>query len=199
MDSGDNFKRLFVALPLEKEFLKAFSQYRDMMGRETPYLRWAHVADLHITALFIGDVANGAVQQVSEEVQNLCKISRPLSLLFDKIYYAPPDRPTSMVWAVFRKSVEFESFENNLFERVSALARKDQSLFPEFRPQRGRELIPHITLARLKPNTNVTKLARLQGIMMGDRATTIKECLVMESKLTSAGPIYKVMSAHSLG
>ena len=197
MDSGDNFKRLFVALPLEKEFLKAFSQYRDMMGRETPYLRWAHVANLHITALFIGDVANGAVQQVSEEVQNLCKISRPLSLLFDKIYYAPPDRPTSMVWAVFKKSAEFESFESNLFECVGALARKGQGLLPEFGVRRIKEPIPHVTLARFKPDVNVPRLVPLKRIFPESPIMEVGECLVMESKLTPAGPIYKIVSSHS--
>jgi len=49
-------KRLFVEIPLPKQFLKAFSKYRDEMGRQTPWLRWTAVGNLHVTVLFLDDV-----------------------------------------------------------------------------------------------------------------------------------------------
>lgn len=192
----EEWKRIFIALPLEKRFLKSFEDYRDGMGRATPYLRWAPVANLHLTVLFIGDVSAGEALFVSQAVQGVCDKTRTFLLDFDKIIYAPPNRPSSMVWAVFQRSNDFEVFCANICGSIQTLAADKPESFPDFGCGSIKEPIPHVTLARFKPDVGVQKLVPLGRAFSEKESMQVGECLLMESKLTPAGPTYKIVSAH---
>lgn len=94
-------KRLFTAIHLDKDSLKAIEKYRDAMGKETPFFRWTAVNNLHITLVFFGDIEEEKIPELSEKLEKIAANTKSFKLIFDHAIYAPPNRPTSMIWLMF--------------------------------------------------------------------------------------------------
>ncbi|MBX4211238.1 MAG: hypothetical protein KW806_00335, partial [Candidatus Yanofskybacteria bacterium] len=91
-------KRLFIALPIDKTTSKGLSKFRDSLGKDTPYIRWTPVQNFHITVLFLGDVIEEAIPLCKETIQKVIENIQPFALKIKKPIYAPPHKPTSMIW-----------------------------------------------------------------------------------------------------
>lgn len=179
-------KRLFIALPFPKTVLKALSKYRDGMGRETPYLRWTPVENLHITALFLGDVAERDIARVEETVEAVCQKTKPFSLVCGGAHYAPAHRPPTMVWLAFEESRPFSAFARRLSDVLALLA-------PAMDYTQWKAETPHVTVARFQRKVLPHKLRRLRQTGLEGTAISISSCELMESQLTPSGPIYCVI------
>lgn len=221
-------KRLFIALPLPREARSALSKYRDAMGRETPYLRWAPVQNLHITALFLGEVAGEDTARVEEAIARVCAKAEPFSLLCGGACYAPPQRPlhprtfpehflrhsivephhvhaqtaefasgvgkgvrASMVWLIFDESRLFSECARRLADAVASLAPA-----MDWKPWKAET--PHVTVARFQEKVLPHKLRRLRLTSLEYVEIPISSCELMESQLTPAGPIYRLIREYPL-
>ncbi len=142
-------KRLFIAIPLE-----------DRVGLEIDELlfsldvrSWSRTTkhDLHITALFLGDVFEQIIPDVKTIIGNIASRARPFALRGGRTLIMRPDEPT-MLWIRYDRNQWFERLVADLessFHRVGTWERK---LDRKQRKQGGgdRFPIPHITLARIR-------------------------------------------------
>lgn len=187
-------KRLFIALPLGKETLKTLSKYRDMLGRETPYLRFTPVGNLHVTLLFLGDVSAGAVPVLTERIRRVSFQTNPFSLLVNRAVYAPPNRPVSMVWLTFEESEWFTGLVRTLTFAIGAGTGEERVLSAEAIEDAWKKSDrPHVTLARFKKEMPARDLRQLKRTGLESTALDFDSCFLMESKITSAGPVYKTI------
>ncbi len=183
-------KRLFIALPLPQTALKALAKYRDTMGRETPYLRWTPVANLHVTALFLGNVAEESIPFAAEALQNVCRAAKPFPLVCESARYAPPQSVPNMVWLSCRKSRLFLALVKRLAAALSAFA-------PEMDWSPRKADTPHVTLARFQKSVLPERLRRLRRTGLESTSVAVSSCALMESELTPSGPFYRTLSSYS--
>jgi len=178
-------KRLFTAIPLDKDSLRALEKYRDTMGKDTPFFHWTQINNLHITLVFFGDVSEEKIPALSEELEKIAANTKSFNLIFDHAIYAPPNRPTSMIWFKMKESEDFF----NLAESINKINKNKKEQL---------DFIPHITLARLKNDALVPRLPKLEPTGIENFKLKIENFDLMESKLTPSGPIYKTLDKYNL-
>jgi 2'-5' RNA ligase len=174
-------KRLFVSIPLSKEYREvlAAAQEKDQ-HRE---LRYTTAEQFHLTVCFLGDTEEQLLPLIADALSEVVAATDAFSLSFDRIDLFPLKiRQPSMVWAFFKESERFEDLARDV---KNALVKAD----PVFLPLREewRKDIPHVTLARFRgrnyPSHPRQPLSPLPPLVV-DRIE------LMDSVLYPAGPMY---------
>lgn len=131
-------KRLFLALPIEREVSSQLEPLLVNLGKEN----FLHTKkqDLHVTVLFLGFVEEEKIADLAKLTEGIADNTASFQLTLEKVELAPPGQTKTMVWAIFSEN-----------ESYSQLAEKTSGVLGEFsqRPLREKR-IPHITLARFK-------------------------------------------------
>lgn len=144
--------RLFLAAPLtatEQQALAAFR--RQHRHCERPGFRWLPAENLHLTVFFLDAVAATDTAALSTALHSVCTTTTPVSLTF-AAFSAQPARQPRLLWAQYQPASRFTALTRAMgavcqpFLRAPAAPHKT--------------VIPHITLARIKPPTPVGELAQ---------------------------------------
>lgn len=182
--------RLFVAIPLNTEFMNVFERHRDAHG-QIPYLRWTPLKNLHVTVRFIGDVTDSRERDLVSALDAMRADMHAFLLPFERVQYAPPKRPPRMVWGYFQETPEYAT----LVERVE---RAVQEAIPDADTP-AKASIPHITLARFRkdvamPNT----LQRIYQPEGAPKYLPVSAVHLMASELQPDAPRYTTRHTFSL-
>ena len=177
-------KRLFVSIPLSKEFREIFSHYETLYPLKG--VRWAVKENLHLTVHFIGEVENHWLPEIQERIRGIANETSVFTLHFSKVMFAPPGKTKRMVWGVFSNSDIFQPLVDRLSEALNFNAEIVR-----------RSAIPHITLARIREKH--AKKIDLQQPSMKYPDWVIRTLELQESVLTSEGATYRVLCAFPLG
>lgn len=176
-------RRLFFSIPLpndiSNQFVKAVKQIR--IGHErTDIIRWLPPENWHITLLFMGDVQDTLIPEILEEVEEVFKQSKPLSLKFKEIVFAPVPDNASFIWAEYDKNESYNALSRSIYQKLKRFILEDTN-------NNFRDIIPHVTLARFNKNSKSVLPKLIQPKITDLTVDTIE---LMESKLTLEGPIY---------
>lgn len=163
-------------------------------------MRWTQKENIHITACFLGDVEEGRIVEIREKLKQICEHTKPFSLSFDRIDFAPPGMPPRMVWAVFQESGVYARF----LKKIQEVLREFLAVEPH------KELIAHATLARLNfARQNLGGRARFKDPSLA-RSIDIAQALpnlesfdvrsveLMESRLDPGGVRYEKIETFPL-
>lgn len=145
-----DFARIFVGLEPPKGLVRELSRVRDRYGK-LPYLRWLLPSDWHITVLFIGVVHRSVLPSLQEGLAEVAQAHASISLTLANIMYAPPFKPSSMVWARFEQSEALDALARDVLQKIRAVG----LTLPH--THAGEVTIPHITLARFRKDVRVSR------------------------------------------
>ena len=146
-------KRLFLAIPLPPQWQEALvGIQQELQKREVTgpiKTRWTPRGNAHITALFIGNVAQKLVPHTLVFLKQYFGKTKQFTLLFDHVEIALPGDP-KMVWITYKCTQDFEHL-------VASLRRSTRKFFHDVGAgillYRDHEAIPHVTLARVNGDT----------------------------------------------
>lgn len=178
--------RLFIGAEILPEFSEEVGALR-LDLKQAGWLSWTKPENLHITVFFLGDVR-------IEMLENLISLFRigylsckPFTLLPGKWIWAPKGKDARMIWIRFPKSEEF-----------SELVRKSQDWFAQIQasPQQRLRPIPHITVARFRPDER-SPVDLPPGQING--ALNIKSLKLWRSDVSEAGVSYTALATFRLG
>lgn len=185
--------RIFIAINLPEEIKTVLSESQ----KKWPSIpaRWTKPENIHITLVFVGYADEQGLEEIKQILADVAIKHNPFSISLTKISYGPPGiTPPRMIWAIGEKSGEFASLCDNLGRTLSSLPKIS------FKPE-DREVIPHITLARIKE----WEWRRIEP----DERPEIREYInfkipvnsieLMESVLKRTGSEYKILETYSLG
>lgn len=174
-------KRLFLALPLQKEEFPRLDLYLESYKKDPHFqkAKWVEPENFHITLLFLGNVSELYLPELRQLVRGLSAKIAPFTLHFDQIQFFPRKFP-HMIWASFHRSLEFEELTGELKKYLEVYIQN----------QEKKEQIPHATLARLKAPLDPRKFS-FRPYRMPD--LLVKECQLFESTLTPDGPHYTLI------
>ena len=173
--------RLFLGTFLNKEFVEKIP-FDDIQKSFEGDLKPIKKENIHMTWLFIGSVDNENLKQTGmpfpyEIVEKHLDSFKNLVFTSNHLELWPPKRPPRLVVLAgkLNQVVSWTSLANDI-QRICSPDVKDNFL-------------PHITIARFKKDRTVNKkniLPKVENIVW-----KIKEVSLIDSILTSEGPVYK--------
>jgi 2'-5' RNA ligase len=181
-------RRIFVAVNLPDNIKKSLERIQEEHS-DLP-AKWTKTSNLHITMVFLGEVADEDLMDVFDKVSKVASENSSFSVRLESVTYGPPKKiPPRMVWANGKKSKELGKIQKELEESLSGILQEKE-----------RGYTPHITLARIKtwqwkgidpeerPDMN-------QEINLNFDVVSIE---VMESYFRKGGPQYEILESFEL-
>lgn len=193
-------KRLFLAIPLSGDWRRVFERYRDRHG-DIPYLRWTPLQNLHITALFIGDVGEDAIEEVRTRAKEAAMNTSRFALPLARVQYAPPESRARMVWAYLESEEAYVELVLELARTMSEISAGLDDLKRRLL-ENGADITPHITLARFRSDMPYPReLRRLSRTEREGELFHASQLVLYESMLGRDGrpPEYRMLDTFSIG
>ncbi|HEV7671563.1 MAG TPA: RNA 2',3'-cyclic phosphodiesterase [Thermoanaerobaculia bacterium] len=136
--------RLFVAIEIpeavQSEVGRRIEPLRESLSADGK-TRWVDPRGLHLTVLFLGDIAADLVPWLGEELAAACAPRTPFELALHGAGTFPPARPARVAWVGMTAPPE-------LHVLVSALSAAAGEAIGH--PAEERPFVPHLTVARCR-------------------------------------------------
>ena len=177
--------RLFVGLSLSPD---AIETVEALMGG-LPGARWQPTENLHVTLVFLGDVAEPDAEDLIDALGDAA--DGPVRLKGARIQgFGRVDQPRSLVVAL-----EPDPALMALQKRVERIAR-DLGLEPD-----RRKFLPHVTVGRLGRGVDPVGVERWMTAHIGAELPdwTATEMILWSSLTRPEGSLYRVEAAYHLG
>ena len=184
--------RTFIAVDLAVGVKDRLIALQEELGRSASGVKWTRPENLHLTLLFLGEVAELEVVSICRVVQQRARKHGPFSLEVAGLGAFPNARRPKILWAGITDGVpELRALQADLEEGLLDLGcyrRED------------REYTPHLTLGRLSHDDRAKdwgpNLAKHAAWLGG--TTSVDEVLVMASETRRGGPEYSVLGRGPL-
>jgi RNA 2',3'-cyclic 3'-phosphodiesterase len=185
--------RTFIAIDVDKPVHNRLIELQETLADSGTDVKWVEESNLHLTLLFLGEVEDKQLHQVCRTVADVSAQHAPFALSLEKVGCFPNLRRPRILWAGVGEGLqELVKLHDDLEEPLLDMGcyRREE-----------RDYTPHLTLGRIKGD-NVT--AKLNELILKNQEwsggqSTIREVLVMSSKLRGDGPEYTVMARAKLG
>jgi 2'-5' RNA ligase len=174
-----NYARIFVSFPVPSLQAEALEIIRQQNSLATG-IRWTQIQNLHVTIFFLGEVLEENLPAINRAISFVTVETLPFNLTFEKITFAGKLKHGGMIWARFLKSNSYASLSGNIYHAV----REFLLTQPVFK-----DPIPHITLARFKRETDLTKINLTMGFAL--ELPSINYCELWKTIQTKEGVLYK--------
>lgn len=185
--------RTFIAVDLAAGVKDRLTTLQEQLGRSGFGVKWTRPENLHLTLLFLGEVAALEVVSICRVVQQRARKHGPFHLEVAGLGAFPNARRPKVLWAGITDGVTelralHADVEEGLFD-LGCYRRED------------REYTPHLTLGRLSLDDRAEDwgpiLAKHADWLGG--TTPVDEVLVMASEMRRDGPEYSVLGRGPLG
>jgi 2'-5' RNA ligase len=186
--------RTFIAIELTAPILASLSDLQTQMQRDLPpkLLRWVRPEGIHLTLVFLGDIAVEQVDPVAEALAEACAGHGPFTVSIAGVGCFPNVRRPRVVWVgVAEPSGELARLQREI----------EQALVPlGFAPE-GRDFHPHLTLGRVKGGGRPAREALGAYV---DRAKVrigemeVEAVHLMRSDLRPSGAVYTELAVVPL-
>jgi 2'-5' RNA ligase len=185
--------RLFVAIELPGDVREALSRLQhDLQRRGLENLRWVRPEGIHLTLKFLGATPAESVPELEAGLAGAASGVAPHQLTLGELGTFGGSRPR-VLWIDLRGDLDAVF---TLQERVEG------ALNPLGFEREARGWSPHITLARVRPET-AREIARalppaLDGARIPPGTIPVREVSLMRSILRPRGAVYERIAAFSL-
>lgn len=182
--------RLFVALDLPAEVLRALDDLIARLKRQCREARWVRTEGMHLTLKFIGwiDPVDAKRFDALRAALAAIRSDRPVEMRFRGVGFFPTARRPRVAWCGVEASP-------NLAQLVADIER---ALEPLGIPREKREYVPHLTIARFPSPKGLDPLRRaadeLQSSDFGSARET--EFYLYESILKRSGAEYRRVETY---
>jgi 2'-5' RNA ligase len=187
----ERYSRLFLALPVNADVRHLAAKARKA-NESFAALRWVPLAQLHITALFIGDFPKQQLEPLRQVLFQCVGQHKPFALKNGRPVVGPPGKEVEkrMLWSLFADSPELNALHQTLVTEVAHLS--------PYSLEAASELAPHVTLARLKKGFKMPQLD-LKGLKKNAIELEVHDLWLVESHLSRKGAGYHWVESYSLG
>jgi 2'-5' RNA ligase len=184
--------RLFLAVPLSEEIRAALTEVQGRLKAANADVRWVTPESFHLTVAFIGDVDDSLLAPIEEACAGVAADAAAFRVRIRGGSAFPKRGPVlKTLWVGVPEGAE----------EWKALARRAEEALRVFGVARGNELVPHITLGRVKGERNMDAL---RGAVSAEAETecgaqTADRMTLVQSFLNPSGAVYKDVRTWNLG
>lgn len=179
--------RLFVALLVPGEIRNEIIRIRDEAIDNPEDYNWVTEDKLHITLKFIGEVEEGLVNKISEEL-DFVKNYRSFKCVISKFGFFFRSREPKILWADFNT-------DDSIIKLVKELNYRLEKFNIE--PER-RKFKPHLTLLRIKKNPGEDFIHKFNNHSFPALNFKADIITLMQSTLNRTGAQYKEIKKYEL-
>jgi 2'-5' RNA ligase len=185
--------RTFIAIDPGKAIRERLVGLQGNFAKTGADVKWVEADNLHVTLLFLGEVAERELIAVCRAVSEIAAQQPGFTMTVEKTGAFPHARRPRTLWVgVGSGAAEVSALHDALEPPLLELGcyRREE-----------RSYTPHLTLGRVKADRAGDGLTRALTKYAAWNAgeTIVREVLVMGSELTPEGPVYTVLSRAKLG
>ena len=183
-------KRLFIAIKTEpgKNFIESLHQLQSHLSQER--IKWVEEQNIHVTLKFLGDTETKKIPLIQYALSEVLNKRQEFTIQLLNLGIFGSRYDPRVVWTGIEPYLEI----------VSLMQSVHQSLIPVgFEPDR-QNLVPHLTLGRIK---EIKDKPRFQKIIdqfgeISSLPILIHEVFLYESILKKEGPVYIPLKVFQL-
>ncbi len=176
--------RLFVGVPLPESFRTTLEALQKKLSSSGADLTLVHSRNFHFTLKFLGDVADpaGIISRL-EKVK-----SSPFPVTLSGIGVFPSQKFVRVVWV------------GTGSEAFVSLARDVQEKLQDVRKEEYKDVVVHLTLARVRSQRNREELLSIVSQLKSKNfgSFVVDRFVLYESLLQRGGPAYRVVKEFPL-
>ncbi len=188
-------QRLFVAVELAPAVREALAELQARLrGCGLDTLRWVRPPGIHLTLKFLGETPSDRLPAVRQALARSVAGAVPHRLSLGSLGTFGGRRGPQVLWVALEGDLEPLGL---LQQRV------EQELEGAGFDRERREFAPHLTLARVRPESARALAARiaeaLQLVRVPPAEIEVRQVTLMRSTLQSGGAVYQQLAAFALG
>jgi len=179
--------RLFVALKIPSDVKRNLFNICKKLAGENERYRWENPEKIHLTLKFIGEVEDGILDSIKE---NLDFISDYKSFDFNltKFGFFYRDNEPKILWAGLETDERIHKLVYDLNQTLSRFSV----------PVENRKFKPHLTMLRLKRNPGSEFVKKFREYSFDENNFTSNEIVLMKSELFKTGAVYTEIQKYIL-
>jgi 2'-5' RNA ligase len=188
--------RSFIALEVPAGIQNALASTTASLRKALPrpLVRWVEPNNVHLTLIFLGDVATVRLEQLADALRDEALAHKPFELSVSGLEAFPHARKARIIWIGLAAPPGLATLVRGV---QSAAARLGFA-------QEERPFSPHLTIGRVGQHVSETDLQRIRAALeetsIGVIGTFRVEVLqVFKSELKPGGPVYTRLYALPLG
>jgi RNA 2',3'-cyclic 3'-phosphodiesterase len=182
----NNIVRSFFAIPFSKNCLKYLSEIILQLKKEMPsVIRWVDINNVHLTLKFLGEFNSSDIAPIKKRLEiAFSGISQFNFKLFNLAFF-PNERKPKIIWVGV-------SLPDQLKQLIAII---EETAFSLGYSKERRDFTPHVTIGRVKENSDPSDLLQI-GRIVGNKKeceiciSEVKEIVFIRSDLTPTGPVY---------
>ncbi len=180
--------RLFVALIIPKEIINQIALIRKSISPNEGNLKWEDNSKIHLTLKFIGEVNEELLKPIINELDFL-KSFQKINCRAEKFgfFFKAKDEPR-ILWLGLKIDDIVFTIVNELNMRLSKFSI----------PIEERKFRAHLTLMRIKNKISKEFIHSFESAMLPEINFAAREIVLMQSKLSSQGSVYKEIKKYNL-
>ena len=183
--------RTFLAVPVPRDVSSKKNMLYSTLENVDGDINWVKNAQLHLTMKFLGHTPESAINDVIDHIEKITPNMNPFDLKIEETGCFPvPTRPR-ILWL---------GLKGNLDLLKSMVESIENVLEPLGFPKESRDILPHITLARIKyPQKHTPNVDPLLKSSYDPIDFPVDRMQFFSSELLPSGAVHTILKTFPLG
>jgi 2'-5' RNA ligase len=178
--------RLFISLDLPENVVNKLVDLRNNKVNHLNNFRWEHDEKLHITLKFLGDVGENVTELLIRRFEEI-KFDKFVCKFKNFSFFGKNGIP-KILHADFEKNDKIINFHEIIDSECEFLGFNKEK----------RKFKPHVTLLRIKEDTNITQLKDFSNSPIGIESFEVETFSIVKSELNYEGSVYTKIKSFKL-
>lgn len=187
--------RTFIAVDFPKEVVNKINEIITYFKAQVPdsALKWVPAENLHLTVRFIGEINSEQLAIISPLLIEAMRDISSFNIGIEGLGMYPKPANPRVIWLGINDGFPLKTIHQNLNHVLKAI-----NVQPE-----AREFSPHLTIARLKRQTDPEVVKQIGKILSQHKVgflghVSVNHLTLYQSSLTPSGPDYKALLTLNL-
>ncbi len=184
-------KRLFIGIKIEPsdELLNLRSLLKKDLKNSD--VKWVESNNLHLTLMFLGNVAVEKIPEIGNKLQNIVKSKITFNVNIVGLGQFKKNNQTNVIWVGIKEDNLLKQLAESVINEMVSIGFEAEK----------RSFKPHLTLGRVKSFCEEYKLKKIvedndQKVL---QSVSVNEIILFESQLKYLGSAYYKLQVHKLG
>ena len=176
--------RIFIAALLPEDIRLNLNEYVAKLKPSFEGVKWERDEKLHVTLKFLGEVNEATVNDISEDLETLCRKHSPFKMEVARLGGFPDLEKPRVLYIGLSPNEELSALQSEI----------EEGLIPFGFEKEKHRFIPHVTIGRVK-----RRLGIQSAVPMAEKVEfEINKIGVIKSKLEPKGSVYTPLRVFEL-
>lgn len=192
---SSKYLRAFIAIELPTALKDELTDIQKALRADLKdAVSWARPETMHLTIKFLGSIETSRIDELSVAIKDATADTAPFELTTEGLGAFPNKARPSTLWIGIEQSSELKRLHERIESQLENVGFEREK----------KELLPHLTLARLRRNSGNTETRRklrktLEAFKTKfSQAFTVRELVLFKSELHKSGAVHTPIERFKL-